>query len=198
MAHARAGSVDHELVRRWLPPMMVGAVAGLALAQLLPPVVPVAIFALVAAALGVQMLAGGRFALADAPPPAPWGWVPPGLVGLLAAGLGIGAGTLSGPVLSLLSVPLSGAIGAGSVFNLVVALPAVAAFIFGGIGVAGRPPGSLGHIGLLPLALLVVPALLAAPPAAGLARRLPVPLLRRLFAVCLLAIAARMVMRLAG
>lgn len=58
------------------------------------------------------------------------------------------------------------------------------------------PGGSFGFVASVPLLLLTLPALLVAPWAARLTPRLPVPLLRRLFALCLLAIAARMAMRL--
>jgi len=46
--------------------------------------------------------------------------------------------------------------------------------------------------------LLALPAILVAPLAARLARRLPVPMLRRLFALCLFAIGLRVVWRMAG
>jgi uncharacterized membrane protein YfcA len=80
VAHARAGRVDWALVRAWLPAMIAGAVAGLALARVAPGAVLVAVFALVAALLGLSLLAGERAAL------------PPGGVGLLAAALGVGGG----------------------------------------------------------------------------------------------------------
>jgi uncharacterized membrane protein YfcA len=120
---------------------------------------------------------------------------------MLAAALGVGGGTLSGPVLALFSVPLHGAIGAGGVFNLVVALPATATFVLGGLDMGGRPVASLGYVALVPLvplALLAVPAMLVAPAAARLAPRVPVAVLRRMFGLCMLAIAARLVLRLAG
>jgi uncharacterized membrane protein YfcA len=198
LAHARAGRVDGALLRAWLPGVVAGALAGLALAAVVPSVVLVAIFALVAVLLGAAMLAGGGVRLGRRLPQGAGAHLPPALVGMFAAALGIGGGTLSGPVLALFSVPLHGAIGAGGVFNLVVALPAAAAFVLAGIEVAGRPAASLGYVALVPLALLAVPAMLVAPAAARLAPRVPVAMLRRLFGVCMLAIAARLVLRLAG
>lgn len=198
LAHARAGRVDMALVRVWLPGVVGGALAGLALAALARPGVLVAVFAVVALLLGLAMLGGEGVRLGRRLPAGPAAHLPPGLVGMLAASLGIGGGTLSGPVLALFAVPLHGAIGAGGVFNLVVALPAVAGFVLGGLDVAGRPAASLGYVTLVPLLLLAVPAMLVAPAAARLAPRVPVAVLRRLFGLCLLAIAVRLALGLAA
>jgi uncharacterized membrane protein YfcA len=197
-AHARAGRVDGTLLRNWLPPMLAGAAAGLALVHVVSPELLVAVFALVAMLLGVSLLAGERAALAERLPPPPLSAAPPALVGLLAAALGVGGGTLSGPTLSLFSMPLVRVIGAGAVFNIAVALPATLAFVWSGLGESALPPGTLGYVTPLPLLALTVPAFLVAPWAARLGVRLPVRLLRRLFALCLMAIAARMSLRLLG
>lgn len=182
-AHRRAGAVDGALLRRWLPPMLAGAALGLAAGRILPSAWLVGSFALLALALALRLLARPGLALAAAPPAPPLGWLPPAAVGAFAAALGIGAGTLSGPVLALLSVPLPAAIGAGSAFNLVVALPAT------------MLAGLSGHVVPIALALLVAPAFLVAPPAARLSRRLDPALLRGIFGLVLLAIALRMAWR---
>lgn len=199
LAHARSGRVDRALVGAWLPPMLAGMVAGIAVAQVVAPGVLLGIFAAVASVLGVTLLGpggGGTGRMRDLGRAAP---VPPFLVGALAAALGIGGGTLSGPSLALLSVPLPRVIGAGAVFNISVALPCTIFFVWTGLGAAGLPAGSLGYVSLLPLLALTVPALAVSPWAARLAPRVPVSVLRRIFAVCLLLIAARVVLQvLAG
>jgi uncharacterized membrane protein YfcA len=178
-AHARAGTLDRRLLVAWMPAMIMGALAGVVLGRVAPPALLIGVFALVAALLALRLLLG-EAALAAAPPPPPLGWLPPGLVGLLAAALGIGAGTLSGPVLALLSVPVAATVGAGSAFNLAVALPATASFALA------------GQVALLPLLLLAAPAFAVAPAAARLTPRLRPLLLRRVFGAVLLVVAARM------
>jgi uncharacterized membrane protein YfcA len=178
--------------------VLVGGAAGLALGFVVPPGVPVAAFAVVAVALGAVMLCGERVVLGTRLPRGAAAHLPPFLVGLLAAALGIGGGTLSGPVLALFAAPLRSAIGVGAVFNVVVAVPATAVFVLAGLDVAGRPGGSLGYVAPLPLALLALPAMAVAPAAAQLAGRMKVTLLRRLFGLCMAAIAVRLVMRLVG
>lgn len=183
-AHAAAGSVDRGLLRAWLPAMLAGAALGLLLAPLAPAALSLLVFAAVAAALGTTLLL--RFVAGEGLPPAPWGWLPPGSIGLASAALGVGAGTLSGPVLGLFGLGLHRAVGAGAVFNLAIAAPATLVALAGG---QVRLPGLL---------LLAAPAMLVAPVAARLSRRLPQRALAWGFALCLYAIAARVAWRAFG
>jgi len=195
IAHGKAGTIEGSIVRAWMPGILGGGLIGLALVPLIPASVAVATFASVMILLGVQMMAGARGVLAASIPKPPLGWLPPALIGALSAGLGIGAGTLSGPVLGLFNTPLNRAVGAGAVFNLAVALPATLGFMVLGYGQPGLPPDAVGHVSLRAAALLGLPAIIVAPLAARLSARLPVALLRRLFAVCLFLIAARILWR---
>jgi uncharacterized membrane protein YfcA len=183
LSHHRRGSVDAALLRAWLPAVTLGGLAGLALAPFLPVTLSLAIFALISLALAISLL---RPAPGGTGGDVPRGLAPPAAIGLLSAALGVGAGTLSGPVLGMLGLPLPRAIGAGAVFNLAVALPAT-------IGFAAM--GGIDPVATLALAL---PAMTTAPGFATLAARLPVTKLRLAFALCLLAIAARVGMRLGG
>jgi len=123
------------------------------------------------------------------------GHLPPALVGLVASAVGVGGGTLSTPVLSLFSFPIGRAIGAGALFNLVISLPATAFFLAHDLGLPGRPADALGDVALFCVATLSLPALFVAPVAARWSARAPVVLLRRLFALCLAAIALRLLLR---
>jgi uncharacterized membrane protein YfcA len=182
--HARAGRIGWPLLRAWLPAMLAGTFAGLLVARFAPPTLLVGAFALTAVVLAATLLRDAPAAISAGPPPR--GVVGPFLIGLLATAAGVGAGTLSGPVLALHGVPMLGAIGAGSAFNLAVATPALLSFALAGEVAWGALP------------MLVAPAFLVAPWAARLATRLPARLLRRIFALVLLAIAARMAWRIAA
>jgi uncharacterized protein len=185
-AHWRGGGVDPSLLRAWLPAMILGGLLGLALAPFAPASVSLVVFAAIAAALGGTLLLGGRAKLAEGLPAPPAGWLPPGLIGLASAALGVGAGTLSGPVFGLFGVGLHRAVGAGAVFNLAIAMPAALAALV------------LGQVSLPGLLLLAAPAMLVAPGAARLSRRLPQRLLAAGFALCLFGIAGRLVWRVVG
>ena len=194
-AHWRAGTVDRELVRSWLPALMVGALIGLAVGPFAPPWVLTGLFAVIAAALAVKMAAGDRLIIGHRQPQGPLALMPPTLVGGLAAAVGVGGGTLSTPVLTLFSFSIKRAIGAGALFNLVIAAPATLAFLVMDLDTPGRPADALGDVALFCVATLSLPALFVAPIAARWSARAPVALLRRLFAVCLAVIAARLLLR---
>ncbi len=153
------------------------------------------LFAVIAASLGIKMAAGDRLVLSDHTPKGPAAQLPPTLVGALAAALGVGGGTLSTPVLSLFSFPIRRAIGAGALFNLVISAPATVAFLAMDWQTPGRPADSIGDVALFCVAALSLPALFVAPMAARWSSRAPVMLLRRSFALCLCAIAVRIVLR---
>jgi uncharacterized membrane protein YfcA len=160
-----------------------------------PPWLLTGLFAVIAAALAVKMAAGDRLIIGHRQPRGPLALVPPTLVGGLAAAVGVGGGTLSTPVLTLFSFSIKRAIGAGALFNLVIAVPATLAFLAMDLDTPGRPADALGDVALFCVATLSLPALFVAPIAARWSARAPVALLRRLFAVCLAVIAARLLLR---
>jgi len=192
LAHGGSGMIDWPLVRAWLPAVIVGSAAGIALGPLAPPRVLTAIFAVFAAGLGVKLALGERLVVARSQPAGAAGQVAPALVGSLAAALGIGGGTLSTPVLSLFSFPIRRAIGAGALFNLVISLPATLAFLAMGWSESGRPADSVGDVAMVCVIALSLPALVVAPLAAHWSAYAPLVLLRRSFALCLVAIAVRL------
>lgn len=194
-AHWRAGTIDRGLVLAWLPALIVGTILGLALAPLASARALTLLFAVVAAALALKMAAGDRLTLTSHAPGAPLSHLAPTLVGGLASAVGVGAGTLSTPVLTLFAFPLRNAIGAGALFNMVISLPATIVFLLIDRGGAGRPADALGDVALFCVATLSLPALFVAPIAARWSTRAPVPVLRRLFALCLAIIAGRLLFR---
>jgi len=194
-SHWRGGGVDPSLLRAWLPAMILGGLLGLALAPFAPAALSLLVFAGITALLGATLLLGARARLSGGLPVAPAGWLPPGLIGLASAALGVGAGTLSGPVLGLFGFGLHRAVGAGAVFNLAIAAPATLAAL---AAAPWLPPDSLGQVSLPGLLLLAGPAMLVAPAAARLSRRMPQRLLASGFALCLFLISGRLVWRAVG
>lgn len=194
-AHWQAGTVDGPLVRAWLPALLAGTILGLWLSGLAPPSVLTGLFAVIALALALKLGTGDRLVISRAPPGGAVGQLAPTIVGALAAAVGVGGGTLSTPVLSLFSFPIKRAIGAGALFNLVIAIPATAFFLANDLGTPGRTVDAVGDVALCCLAALSVPALFVAPFAARWSARAPVTMLRRLFAFCLVAVAVRLLLR---
>lgn len=194
-AHWRAGTVDGPLVRAWLPALLVGTALGLWLGSTAPADVLTTLFAVVALALAVKLAAGDRLVFARILPTGALAQVSPAVVGALAAAVGVGGGTLSTPVLSLFSFPIRRAIGAGALFNLLIAIPATVFFLAHDLGTSGRPLDAVGDVAVACVLALSLPALFVAPVAARWSARAPVVVLRRLFALCLGAVAARLLLR---
>jgi uncharacterized protein len=195
LAHWRAGTIDGPLVRAWLPALFAGTLLGLALSVLAPAKLLTGLFAGIAAALALKMASGERPVLARAPLEGLPGHLLPLIVGLLASAVGVGGGTLSTPMLSLFSFPIKRAIGAGTLFNLVISVPATLFFLTADLGTPSRTVDALGDVALFCVAALSLPALFVAPVAARWSARAPGSVLRRLFALCLAVIAVRLLLR---
>ena len=194
-AHWQAGTIDRTLVRQWLPGLLFGTALGLALGPFTPAKFLTNTFAVVVTGLGIKMALGPLLVLSRHPLRGPIAQLPPSLVGALAAALGVGGGTLSTPTLALFSFPVQRAIGAGALFNVIIALPATVAFLSMDWQTADRPADAVGDVALFCVAALSLPALFVAPMAARWSTRVPIMLLRQAFALCLCAIAIRIVMR---
>jgi uncharacterized membrane protein YfcA len=119
----------------------------------------------------------------------------PLIVGLLASAVGVGGGRLSTPMLSLFSFPIKRAIGAGALFNLVISVPATLFFLTADLGTPDRTVDALSDVALFCVAALSLPALFVAPVAARWSVHAPVSVLRRLFALCFVVIALRLLLR---
>jgi uncharacterized membrane protein YfcA len=195
-AHHRHGAVHWPIARAMAPGMAAGAL-GAALGAGLVPTRPLA-----AAFTMFLFLAAARMMFESGPEAArPL----PGRARLAAAGAAIGAlssllaaggAFLSIPYLARRGVPLRGAIGTAAASGFPIALAGTAGYVLQGLRVEGLPAGALGYVYLPALALVVAASMPAAPLGARLAHRLPVRPLRILFALVLLALALRMLVRL--
>jgi uncharacterized membrane protein YfcA len=84
------------------------------------------------------------------------------------------------------------AIGTSAAIGLPIALAGSAGYVINGLGAAGAPPHALGYVFLPALAGIVVASVATAPLGARLAHRLPVPKLKRAFALLLIVMGTRL------
>ena len=87
----------------------------------------------------------------------------PALIGFISSMMGIGGGSLSVPTLSLFGEPIHRAVGTAALFGLLIAVPGTAGFMVTGYGHPMLPPGSIGFVNLIGLALIAPTTVLAAP-----------------------------------
>ena len=198
-AHNKRGSLDWELFRRWGPFLAAGAALGGFVSRYLDGEMLKTIFGVIALLVAINMASPKKLLLGETLPVSSLiQRAMAGAIGLFSSLMGIGGGTLSVPVLSAFSFPIHRAVGTASAFGLVIALPAVAGFIWGGWGVEGRPPYSLGYLNI-PAACIIFPCtVLTAPLGAKLAHSLRAGGLRLAFAAFLAITAVRMLIAAFG
>ena len=113
-------------------------------------------------------------------------------IGILSALVSIGGGTIVIPFLVWCNLPMPKAIGTSAATGFFVALAGTTGYLLNGHGMEGMPAGSVGFVYLPGLALVALASVWTAPLGARMAHRMPVVLLKRVFAVVLLLISAKM------
>ena len=191
-AHHRRGAVNWALVRGISPGIVVGTLMGAGVAGLLPGGQLRTIFGLFELLVGVQMLMGLRPASHRVLPNRWINGVVGGVIGLVSAVVGIGGGTMSVPYLLFCNRPLREAIGSSAAIGLPIAIAGMVGYLLMGLGVEGRPVGSVGYLYLPALMGIMVTSVITAPVGAYLAHTLPVVVLKRLFSFGLLVMGSKM------
>ena len=192
-AHHKRGAVDIELVKRWAPFVLLGALLGAWIASQVHSNMLSLVFAVVAFVIALKLLApdSGR-TLSAAVPRHPLMPAVPTFIGAVSSMMGIGGGTLSVATLTLFSQPIHRAVGTAALFGLAISLPGTLGFIATGLQDPRLPAGSLGYVNLAGLALIAPTTVLLAPAGAALAHRLSQRQLSLLFGIFLLAMSLRM------
>jgi uncharacterized protein len=194
-SHNRRGTVDWALIRYWAPAVVIGVVLGMAASFVISGASLKAAFGtlLTVASLHMLVTTFRPITLATELPSRPAQSTLGVIVGGFSALLGIGGGTMMVPILNLYSYPIHRAVATASVFGVIIAVPATAAYIVGGWGRSGLPLASTGFVNWLAFAILVPATMRFAPLGVRLAYRLNVTQLKRVFALFLLAVGIKMV-----
>ncbi|WP_458526863.1 sulfite exporter TauE/SafE family protein [Onishia taeanensis] len=191
-AHRQKGSLDGAVIRRLVPGVVIGVLLGGVASRYLSGAALTGLFATIALLVAANMFRRHTRILREGLP----GPVGSGLIGMVIGGIsslmGIGGGTLSVPTLSAVNIPIRIAVGTGAALGLVISIPGTLSFMVSGLGVPDRLPGSIGFVNVLGFAAIVPMTMLCAPLGARLAHAIPPALLKRLFALFLLATAVRM------
>lgn len=197
-AHNAKGAVDGELTRRWGVAILIGAVVGTLIASHVQSVVLSAVFAVVAFAVAMKMLLPlDHVTLANDVPHGVAAQAMPVAIGATSTMMGIGGGTLSVPILTLLNYPIHRAVGTAALFGLIISIPGTIGYILGGWGDPRLPVGSLGFVNAIGFLLIAPMTWISAPWGAAIAHRLSKRQLGVAFGIFLLIVAVRMAWRVA-
>lgn len=195
-AHHSRQAVNMQIVRRWSPFVLAGALAGAWFASMLHSRVLAAIFATLACLMALKMLLmPSSRNLTNDLPGGPLMPLIPTAIGCLSSMMGIGGGTFSVMTLTLFNQPIHRAVGTAALLGLAISLPGTIGFIVSGWNDARVPPGSLGYVSLIGFALIAPATSLAAPLGARLAHSFSEKKLSILFGAFLLLAAARLFFR---
>lgn len=198
-AHAARGSVDHTILRGMAMPVLLGVLAGIAIADRAGGWVLKLVFVLLCVLISAKTIFGGdRWRLGNELPGRLTTSLVGGVIGLDSALVGIGGGAQISAFLTLYGRPILQAVGTASGFGPIIAVPAALGYIWAGWGTQGLPPGSLGFVSLLGAALIIPTSVYAAPYGARLAHGIKRRTLELSFAAFLLFLAARFTWSLVG
>jgi uncharacterized protein len=195
LAHHRRGGVRWDIVRPLAPGIVVGALAGAVLAGWISGPWLQRIFAVFLAYVGTRLLMTSAKTAVSAAHPLPGRLGLAGVgsgIGILSSLVGIGGGTLTVPFLSRHGLEMRQAVGASAACGLPIAVAGALGFVFVGWGRTGLPAFSTGFVYWPAVLAMLVASMPIAPLGARLAHALPVALLKRLFGILLLLIAARL------
>ncbi|ALJ07888.1 MULTISPECIES: sulfite exporter TauE/SafE family protein [Brevundimonas] len=195
-AHRKHGAVDEQVLRTWTPWVALGAVAGAAIAGVTSMEGLALVYGVLLILVAAQMgLLPERYVLRK---DMPTGWsrgVLGSLIGLFSAMMGVGGGSLGGMTMSLFGRPIHQAVATASGFGVAIGAAAAAGFVVFGWDAPGRPPLSLGYVNLPAAVIMGTMTSLSAPLGARLAHRLDRRVLKKAFAVYLLATALSVVIK---
>lgn len=192
-SHHRKGAVDTSILKGWGPGIALGAVAGMLTATQLRSATLVAVFGILALAVGLYMAFGrAQWRLGQEMPKGAVRAAMSPAVGFLSVLMGIGGGSFGVPLMTLYGLPIHRAVGTAAGFGLLIAVPSVIGFLIAAAPAEGRPPFTLGHVNLVAFAVVIAMTLVTAPWGVRLAHAMDPKPLKRVFAGFLILVALNM------
>lgn len=191
-AHHRHRAVNLAMVRSMAPAIFAGALAGSFLAAHLPAAPLKWLFLAFLLYVAQGLWRPARPQAAPHPPGLLLQIVVGALIGAFSSLVGIGGASLTVAFLLWSGVTLHEAIGTSAALGFPIALAGSLGYLWNGWGIADLPAGSLGYIYVPAFLGVTLTSAFSVAWGARTAHRLPVPVLRRIFALVLCLISTRM------
>jgi len=193
-AHHRRGAVNWPVVKGISPGILVGTFLGSWVAAQLSTGFLKGFFVVFLYYVATQLLldirpqphrqmpgAGGMFGVGN-------------VIGGVSSLVGIGGGSLSVPFLIWCNLPMHHAVGTSAAIGFPIAVAGAAGYLVNGLPAVGLPSGAVGFIYLPALVGIALASICTAPLGARLAHSLPVPRLKKVFAVFVLIMGTRLLL----
>ncbi|UVH55134.1 sulfite exporter TauE/SafE family protein [Variovorax paradoxus] len=197
-SHWRQGNVDIAMLKPLLPAALLGSIAAGVVGRRLDAHALAWLFVAVAALTSWRMVGQSKpqAIASEQTRPQRLGKPAMGVLGLaigcVSTLVGIGGATLTVPVLHLSGAKMRHAIGTSATLGMAIALPGAASLALAGSTAENLPIGSFGYVNLVAAAILFAVGAVGVSAGSRLTKRLDEKLLRRLFAVLLMASAVRL------
>lgn len=196
--HHNYDAVNIHIVRTMTPGLLLGTALATLSASHISPLYLTIFFALFVYLAALQMLLNlkpkttrqlpGRFGMT---------LVGTG-IGAISSLVSIGGGTLSVPFMLRHNIPLKHAIGTSAALGLPIAIGGSLGYIVSGWTVSTLPQYTLGFVYLPALILIAMGSMLTTPLGAKATHRLPLKILKKGFALLLLVLATKMLLKAIG
>lgn len=195
-AHHQHGAVNWDVVKRITPGILVGTLCGALLAAMIPAKFLKVFFVVFLFYVATQTMLNIKPHPARQLPGSLGLFGVGSLIGMVSSWVGIGGGALSVPFMVWCNIKMHQAIGTSSAIGFPIAIAGTIGYVLSGWHIASLPSPSLGFIYLPALAGLTMASIVFAPAGAKLAHRLPVAKLKKIFAIMLYLLGARMLVSL--
>ncbi|WP_436109574.1 sulfite exporter TauE/SafE family protein [Neorhizobium tomejilense] len=192
MAHRQRGAVDTDLLKGWIVAVPLGTLVATVIAAKATSAELQLIFAVIALVLAFRMIFNrASWKLGDDLPGNPLKFLVGTGIGILSGLMGIGGGILNNTFMTLYGRSIHQGVATSSGVGVLISLPGLAGYLWGGWGKPGLPPFSTGYINWLAVALLIPVTLYMAPIGVRLAHVMSKRQLEIGFGIFLIVISAQ-------
>lgn len=196
-AHLKRGTVDTELLRNWIVAVPAGVVVASLVAASISGGGLRAIFAVIAAMIGIRLLFNREsWRLGDTLPVGPARIAVGVVIGFLSTLMGIGGGILNNTFMTLYGRPMIQAVATSAGVGALIAVPGLFGYVWAGWNNPLLPPFSAGFVNLVGVGLVIPVSILAAPYGVRIAHALGRRQLEIGFGIFLLFVAVRFALTL--
>jgi uncharacterized membrane protein YfcA len=196
MAHHKRGAVQWTIVRRIFIGILTGTFLGSCFASGMSTNFLKIFFVLFLYFISAQLLFNRRPKPSRELPESFGMFCTGNIIGFLSSLVGIGGGAISVPFMIWCNVVVHHAIGTSAAIGLPIAIAGTIGYIFNGWGMSELPDYTVGYVYLPALFGIAVTSIMTAPLGVKLAHSLPVNKLKRIFALLLIVVGTRMLLKI--
>lgn len=191
-AHHQRGAVEWDSVVKMVPGLCLGAICGAMVAHFLPSSFLRVFFGMFLMAVALHILLSKHQKITKKYFSQPIYWSISFTIGVLSSILGVGGGILLVPFLLRAGLETKHAVGTSVVCALVVSFIATLSYMVTGLFSHVHIPWSTGYIYWPAWFSITIAGVIFAPFGAAISHKMPALLLKRIFGICLLIVAADM------